>query len=330
MDINKDKTFLIVGWGSIGKRHYMNLTSLYPNSKFVVLRSQTKTERILGCAVVTDIDEALRYNLDVAFVCGPSIFHVEVAEKIISAGIHVFIEKPLSNTYEGLNDFQELSLKSNIKIMVGYNLRFLPSLLSFRELITTQYFGKPLFVSAEVGQYLPDWRKGVDYRTTVSARESLGGGALLELSHELDYLSWIFGEPVSASGQVQKISNLEIDVEDLVIANISFTNNVMCSLTLDFLQRRPSRYCKVVCEKGTIVWDAIEDRVTVIDTEQTSTYFQGDKQVYQTYIDEIIHFLDCIENDGDVAVSAEDGIKTIRLISKLQMSSNKNGVIVKI
>ena len=78
--------------------------------------------------------------------------------------------------------------------MTAYNLRFLPSLQAYRERIQFGVIGKVLSVRCEIGQYLPSWRPGSDYRQAVSASRALGGGALLELSHEIDYLRWIFGE----------------------------------------------------------------------------------------------------------------------------------------
>src|SRR5690606_29956228 len=103
-------------------------------------------------------------------------------------------EKPLSDSLESFARAGEVLLENSAKIEVAYNLRFMPSAIRLKELLTEQIVGRIHSVSIEVGQYLPDWRPATDYRKNVSACKKLGGGVLLELSHELDYLTWLFGE----------------------------------------------------------------------------------------------------------------------------------------
>ena len=98
--------------------------------------------------------------------------------------------------------------------MVGYVLRFLPALHAIRQHLTDGLLGQVHTARVEVGQYLPDWRPGSDYRQGVSGQDKLGGGALLELSHEIDYATWLFGWPQSLQCSRARLSPLEIDVED--------------------------------------------------------------------------------------------------------------------
>ena len=109
-----------------------------------------------------------------------------------------------------------------IALMTAYNLRFQPSLQEFRKQIKQQRIGKILSVRVEVGQYLPNWRPESDYRKGVSAQKKLGGGVLLELSHEIDYISWIFGDYKWVKAHISKQSNLEIDVEDTAYLLLGF------------------------------------------------------------------------------------------------------------
>jgi len=277
---------LLVGLGSIGNRHLNNIKRLIPDVDLAILRSRKGSGAVDGCTVVSSIEDALQFNPRAAVICSPSSFHLETAIRLAEAGVHLFIEKPLSNKVDGVEELAEIVFRKNIKVMVGYNLRFAPSLRRLKELLLRGDYGRAQCVSAEVGQYLPDWRPDTDYRDAVSAREDFGGGALLELSHELDYLSWLFGDAVYVSGQVCKVSDLEIDVEDLVLAHIGFEINgrrLPCSVQMDFLQRRPYRSCKIVCEHATLQWHAIEDRVTVATKDEIKVEFQGDKNRNYTY-----------------------------------------------
>jgi len=326
----KIERVLLVGLGSIGKRHLSNLKKLIPGVKLAVLRSREGAEPIEGFEVLSSQEAALDFQPQAAFICNPSSFHLGIATELARAGIPLFIEKPLSNKLDGLEEFVEVARTASINVMVGYNLRFSPSLCALRELIEHAKYGRALYVAAEVGQYLPDWRPDADYRTTVSARAGLGGGALLELSHELDYLSWLFGEPVNASGQLLKVSDLEIDVEDLVLAHVCFDNGARqlnSSIHLDFLQRKPYRSCKVVCEKATLVWNAVEDRVEVYQKDKTTIAFQGDKDRNYTYEQEVLQFIDCVMAKTPVPIPLEDGVRVIKLVEALRESSETGKLV---
>lgn len=321
---------LLVGFGSIGKRHLSNIKKLQPQLKLAVLRSRCGEEPIVGCDVVSGLEAALAFQPKAAFICNPSSFHLSIATELAKVGVHLFIEKPLTNNSEGLEEFIRVVHSAKIRAMVGYNLRFSQSLCALKGLVQCREYGRALHVIAEVGQYLPDWRPENDYRTTVSARSKMGGGALLELSHELDYLSWIFGEPVKVSGQLLKVSDLEIDVEDLVLANICFEKahqKINSSIHLDLLQRKPYRSCKVICEKATLVWDAIEDCVKVHQKEGVTTVFQGDKERNHTYEQELLQFMSCIETGSASPISVEEGQRVIRLVEALRVSSETDSVV---
>lgn len=326
----KIEKVLLVGLGSIGKRHLGNLKKLIPGVTLAVLRSREGAESIEGCVVISSLKDALDFQPQAAFICNPSSFHIDIATALAEAGVHLFIEKPLSNKLEGLASFINVINKANIKAMVGYNLRFSRSLCAFRELIQTEKFGRTLCAVAEVGQYLPDWRPDADYRSTVSAQASLGGGVLLELSHELDYLSWLFGDSVRVSGQLLKVSDLEIDVEDLVLAQVCFEKEgvqVNSSIHLDLLQRKPYRSCKVICEKASLIWNAINDSVEIHQGNEVSVVFQGDKERNYTYEQELLAFISSIENDTPVPISVEEGFRVIKLVDALRTSSETGAAV---
>ncbi len=321
---------LLVGLGSIGKRHLKNLQKLLPCATIGVLRSHQDASFVADYEIIASFETAIDFQPDMAVICTPSTFHMAAAKSLASQGVHLFIEKPLSNQVQGVDDFIEIIDHSKAKVMVGYNLRFSRSLREFKSLLDAQDYGRTLVVSAEVGQYLPTWRPDIDYRSTVSARSDLGGGALLELSHELDYLIWLFGKPVTVSAKMATVSDLEVDVEDLVLAYIDFDKsgcNLPVSVQLDFLQRQPYRRCKAVCEDGTLVWNAIAGRVDAHQQGGSSTVFQEKNNRNYTYKQEMQTFIDCIESGASVPIDAKDGFRVLELVEAIRQSSKSGNVV---
>jgi predicted dehydrogenase len=309
---------LIIGTGSIGARHLKNIKMLLPECELKVLGNRQLVE------LAPNFQELIDFHPDMAIICNPASFHISVAQILAGQGVHLFIEKPLSNTTDGIEELMSIVDKNQVKIMVGYNLRFSDSLLKFKSLLQSQHLGRALMASAEVGQYLPSWRPEVDYRNTVSAQAVLGGGALLELSHELDYLLWLFGKSTSVSAKLFQVSNLDIDVEDLVLARIDFEQEgktLPVTMQLDFLQRKPCRVCKVICEKGEIIWDAIEDIVSINDENGSDIIFHGGNDRALMYIEEIKQFVACIEHDEKPPLDIKDAYKVLKLIEAINESS---------
>ena len=171
--------------------------------------------------------------------------------------------------------------------MTGYNFRFLPSLIEFRKQLQAKKIGDIYLVRSEVGQYLPSWRPESDYKNGVSANKSLGGGVLLELSHEIDYLRWIFGPVNWVFSHISKKSDLDIDVEDSVDVIMGFKGfdlsegEATVSLTMDFLRHDISRKCMVIGEKGTLLWDGVLGKVDYFaqDGTEWDTIFSSNTDI---------------------------------------------------
>ena len=257
--------FVVTSLGSIGQRHVRNLRLLYPDAHIGVLRTKTAADgtRALHPGVdqeMHSLQEVLDFRPQAAIVASPASTHLALARPLVEAGIPVLIEKPLAMSQEGVAEFAALSAACGVRVAVGYNLRFLPALAQARQLLLEGAIGEVLSVRAEVGQYLPDWRPASDYREGVSARAELGGGALLELSHEIDYLLWIFGAPATVAAQGGTFGTLGIEVEDLVELCMQYEQpRRLISVHLDFLQRAPYRGCRFIGSEGTLVWNGGAD-----------------------------------------------------------------------
>ena len=176
--------FLICGLGSIGQRHLRNLRAL-GQQDIVLWRTGLGTlpaDDLEGIPVEPDLMTALeRWQPDAAVVANPSALHVEAAVPAARAGCHIFIEKPVSDRLEGLEDLRAALAVGGGEVLVGFQYRFDPGLIRARELLHGGTIGRPLSARAHWGEYLPDWHPWEDYRRSYAARADLGGGAALTL-----------------------------------------------------------------------------------------------------------------------------------------------------
>ncbi len=317
--------FLIIGCGSIGKRHLGNLINMGYQDVCVFDPQLKVLDQIVsefGVTIFSDFDEALRSAPDAVILSNPTAFHIPMAIKTAKYGAHLFIEKPLSHSMEGVSELLAIVQEKKLVAMVAYSLRFYRGILLIRELLERGEIGNPFFAHAEAGQYLPDWRPSTDYRNQYSARSDQGGGVILDLSHEIDYLLWLFGPAQNVSAVKAKLSSLEIDVEDTADILIEHSSGVISSVHLDYLQRIPVRNCKIVGSEGTLKWDYFNDSVEVF-TSQSDEWqeynYATDRN--EMYTNELRHFIDCVQQKTPPKISLEDGIKVLQVaLSAIQAS----------
>ena len=319
---------LVVGCGSIGRRHARNLKSLGVRQLGFC---DTSPEALKQCCeelhgeVFRDYGEALeKFAPDVVLICTPPVYHVEEALAALQAQAHVFIEKPLSHESSGIQALITEARRRDRNVQIGYNMRFHPGLQIVKELIDSGKIGRVLWLSAEAGQYLPDWRPWQHYRESYSARRELGGGIILDGSHELDYICWLLGRPTEVTCRAEHLSSLDVDVEDSAWIYLSFPERRRAELHLDFVQRTYTRTCKVVGETGTVVWDFGAQEVRWFLAEQPG--WKGIPYVFEAndmYVAEIAHFLESLGNKTGPMVDLEQGRDVIRVVEAAKKSSEE-------
>jgi predicted dehydrogenase len=320
---------LIVGLGSIGLRHLQLARQFFPEAEIKVLRhQQTDSVPEFADGYVSTISEALKFLPQVAVIANPATFHLQTAQALAETGVHLLIEKPLSHSIDKVEDLIKVSTTKKIVIQVGYNLRFYQSLKVFRKFILDGIVGEILFVNCEVGQYLPSWRPNSDYRIGVSAQKKLGGGVLLELSHEIDYINWIFGNVETVSSMFGKQSSLEIDVEDvgfltLICASERFRKKILVNLSMDFIRQDPIRICTAVGENGTICWNGITGVVTLFKKGSSSweTIFEIKSDRNESYIAEWKNFLNAIKGVEKSEVTIIDAYNVLEIVTAARESN---------
>jgi predicted dehydrogenase len=325
---------LIAGLGSIGKRHLRLAREILPKADIRVLRHQAVSEvseYSNGCFF--NINEAIAFAPQIAVIASPAPFHIATAQALAEVGVHLLIEKPLSASLDGVTQLLETCRKQSTVLLTGYNLRFLPSLQRFRGLLGEQIIGKVLSVRCEIGQYLPSWRPDSDYRQGVSARRELGGGALLELSHELDYLRWIFGEVDWVKATLSRQSSLEIDVEDTAHLILGFVQAVdgqqlIGSVNLDFIRHDTTRLCTAIGEKGSLRWNGLTGEVALYEAASAKEWLEIFRHPHQrddSYQAEWQNLIVCITEHKTPLITGEDGLKVLQIIEAARISAESGG-----
>ena len=320
------KRALVIGSGSIAKRHIRNLRCLYPSAEVVCVSAsgrQLKVSDVGATSIANSVQEAILDKPDAAIVASPANFHLLHAAPLIAAEIPVLIEKPICVELVELSKFSFDETKN--KVAVGYNLRFMPAAKVVKQIIDSKKLGRISTVFAEVGQYLPDWRPEGDYRIGVSAQKKLGGGALLELSHELDYLNWLFGSFDEVSAKIGCSNLLEIDVEDTVDALITHQDGITFHVHLDFLQRSPSRSLKVISENGTLFWNLLTNEVVLYGPDAVSEmiYSDSDYNRNDMYIEQLRAFLAFASGDGEFDSTISTSIEVMWLVEAVRLSNQQ-------
>jgi predicted dehydrogenase len=313
---------LIVGLGSIGKRHLRICRELLPAAEIQVLRHQECAfipEFSNGC--FTTLAEAIAFAPQLAVIASPATFHLATAESLVATGAHILVEKPIAASTDGVGELLEAARQHGAILMTGYNLRFLPSLQKFRDLLVNEAIGRVISVRCEIGQYLPSWRPDSDYRQGVSARRELGGGALLELSHEIDYLRWIFGEVDRVSAWTGYQSSLDIDVEDTAHLTLFFLpkddgRQLVGTLNMDLVRHDTTRLCTAIGERGSLRWNGLTGVVEKFDVGAIAwiEMFKHQPHRDDSYLAEWQYLLACIQNGSEPLITGEDGLKVLRIV----------------
>lgn len=322
---NYEKKILIIGLGSIGERHVRNLLSLNYNN-IACLRREISTARTFDISNITQFDsreEAVEWSPEYVIICSPSKNH---NSDLIFWSEHCknfLVEVPLHSSAEEIENSKDLLKKRGAKILLGHNIRFHPALKKMKEIIKSKIYGKLLFIKSEFGEYLPDCHPWEDYRTRYEARSDLGGGVLLTSLHELDHSMFLAGKYIDASGLTDTLG-LDIDCEDFATIIAKHKSGVVSQISLDFIQRDYQRSTKLCFENGIVYWELKKKSLYAFDSNDKKIGWKNilnleNYDFNQTYIDQIVYFLD---EDFCNFNSLEDGLHILKLIKKIKDQNN--------
>lgn len=324
-------TILIIGFGSIGKRHLQNISSNFNTQLIVYTKRKDLGNLEKKKIIITDsLKHALSYKPDIAFVTNETSLHIETATKLAKHGLHLFLEKPLSNSMIGIKKLNSLISSKKLITQIGCNFRFHPCLIKIKKLLDKNELGKIISVQVESSSYLPDWHPYEDYRFSYAARDDLGGGIALTCIHEMDFLYWFFGDIKKIFSITGKFSNLEVTTDDLSAMIMIFENNIVGELHLDYFQRPDFKSCKIKGTKSTLYWNSTTNDVKLFSQKKKSwksIYKLKNFDKNQMYVDELKHFFKCIKNNKKTINDIDDGIKTLKVVLSAKKSSESGNLI---
>lgn len=308
----------LLGCGSIGTRHLRNLRALGQSDllAFDIARAAREAASVAtGAVCCATLDDLWAREPEVVVIAAPSNRHVELALAAARRGCHLFIEKPLSHSLEGVDELCREAERHRLIGMVGCNMRFHPGPATVRKLILDGRIGKLIAARLQSGSYLPRWRPHQDYRESYSA-SPIWGGALLDCIHEIDLVLWYFG-PAEVTGAAHlSASSIGLETDGLAEILLRHEGGVMTNVHLNFVQRDYRRNCQIIGTEGTVYWDFREQRVNVYgeDGELAETLPEPEGwQFNQMYLDEMSHFLRAVEGAGQTVNPLSGGIDALKI-----------------
>ncbi|NVK42155.1 MAG: Gfo/Idh/MocA family oxidoreductase [Oceanospirillaceae bacterium] len=319
----------VIGLGSIAQRHRENLRHRFPKAKIYACSSSGRNvnEKINFCDnLVGSLDKLLNISLDLVIVASPASHHASHALPFIKKGIPTLIEKPLTLSANDAELLIKERDKSGCKVGVGYCLRFMSTMKKLKTIIEGNEFGKILHIECQVGQDLKDWRSNMPVSNTVSTNSMLGGGVVNELSHELDYLLWLFDEIKFKSGMLSFTGRYSKSVEDMADIFLVSKNSVPIFIHLDYLQQYPRRFMNILTESGRIKIDIINKSIDFYSKDNNLTIFNDSNETSnEKYLNMLEEFSQKINGQENEIVSLEEGKEVVRLIEKIKHSSDRIG-----
>ena len=305
-----NKTILIVGFGSIGRRHTNNILKI-TNSKIIILSQRTNIsttefynynsnkKRIL---INSDFNSCIKESPSVAFITNETSFHIKYAIKLAQMKIDLFIEKPLSNSMKKIPYLKSIIKKYDLQVMIGCNFRFYPPIQKIKHLVGKNILGKIISVQSENSSYLPDWHPDEDYSKGYAARKDLGGGVTLTQIHELDYLISLFGKISNSKSFVGKFSDLNVTSDDQCSSILKLKNGIIVELHLDYFSKPYYKRLKIRGTKGTLYWNSDENKIKFFNLKNNEwklisirdNYSLMSKNVNQMYVEQLRYFLKCV------------------------------------
>jgi predicted dehydrogenase len=321
------KRIAIVGYGSIGKKHCAYINRLRPDIEILLVhskRSQEINKSVLSSYIsICTIEEAISIGVDGAIIASPASFHIEQASIFRYASIPLLIEKPISDQVAKAISFLNSLTTNDSPILVGYVLRYEASLRKFIKVLNSKIIGNLNEVTIECKSYLPTWRPNFDYRSSVSAKRVLGGGVLLELSHEIDYANWVFGPLRLLSSMLENSGKLQIDVEDKAQLNFISTKGVPISMNLDFSSETQSRVCNVTTSEGQLSWNGLENLVVWAPHNGNEVRWNFSPNKDGKYLAQLEHFFQCIEMGVEPLIHPSDALNTLKIIELARLISSE-------
>ncbi len=322
---------LIVGLGSMGKRRIRNLQKLGYNHLFGFdLRDdrilETKKKYKIKC--FNNFKNALNEKPDIMIISTPPHLHKEYAKKAIQQNIHVFLEVNL--LYDHVESILKLSKKSSSIICSSNTMQFHPIVKKLKILVEQKKIGKIYTVHHHVGHFLPNWHPWESYKDFFVSRKETGGAKEL-VPVDLNWLTYIFSDIRTVFANVNKISKLDVKIDDNYQAILEFKNKIFCTLNIDVFSIPSVKETKIIGEKGTIVCDFDKSQIKInigkgwklisLSKDKVASGYKGITPPESLYEEEILNFLNAIQKSKSCSFSLKNELKILKILDTIEKSS---------
>lgn len=256
--------FLVIGLGSMGKRRVRNLKAMgYSDISGMDIRIDRRAEASsrYKIKVYDSFEVALNdFKPDVAIISTSPNCHLDYAWALVKYGIPVFIEASVTES-KGIQKLALEARRVNVIVAPSCTMKFFPGPLIVKRTLNEGRIGRVHGFNYQTGQYLPDWHPWEDIADYYVSNKETGGCREL-VPFELTWLNDIFGEPVPVSCVKRKLSNMNIDIDDIYYIIVSYPQAVFGNITIEVLSRpTPTRELRVIGSEGLLVYSADENCV---------------------------------------------------------------------
>ena len=319
-EMNFSGKILVCGYGSIGKRHARLLNQMFPRAQVALLRSNLSPKQTPDTFVSDEFfakQDALDWSPDGVIIASPAPYHVKQALYFASHKIPLLIEKPLGTGLEPPHEVDQLrDFSQKLPILLGYVLRHEHSIDFIKKNFLSFGLGQLIEADFHCASWLPSWRMSSDYRQDVSARRNMGGGVLLELSHEIDLAGWLLGPLTLHNSQLICSGLLDIDVEDQAILVASSKNCLSVTIRLNFCTNPSRRTFTLRGDNGELHCNLLNSTYSVSCLRSASEQFSFSSGIDCKYESQLKHFINCISGLESPICSVDDGIRVVDFVNQ--------------
>ena len=316
------KKLLICSIGSIGRKYIRTITEFYKDIEIGVYRTGlglNYKELSLAKKIFSNIQESIKWLPDYAIICSPANLHLSQAIILAEQNIPLLIEKPLCTSSFCEKEIKELKyLAQKNTILIGYVLRHEKGFSFIKELLRKKEIGNLVRAYSEYGSWLPDWRSVSNYKESVSSNNKLGGGVLMELSHEIDLMNGFFGPSKLIGSSFSSSNTFNIDVEDNASILLKTKDNLNLVIQIDFCTKPPTRNLIIKGTEGLIKWDLIKKEINLSTIKNSKVEINKFNVETNSFKNQLDHFFKCSKDKSNPLVTFEDGFRVIELIKEIK------------
>ena len=334
------KNILIIGLGSIGQRHYRNLKNINNKFKFYAIVTKNNSPELNKRNIVvnktinfnklniikTSFNNLMNLKIDLAIISNPTSKHIDAAIKIAKLKIPLYIEKPISSNLKNVDKLRKLLIKNKVLCFSGYQQRENPSIQYIKNLINSGKYGKIIKVIIKNQEFLPFQHKYENYKNGYAARQDLGGGVTLCLSHEVDYANLLFGKQINLLSIGGKRSNLKINVDDTSDFIINYELNKKrfpVYFFLDFIKKKTEQSCEILFEKADLKLN-LRKNLIKINTKKNEKIIKFTKDRDYLFMKRLKRFISLIKKKRFFILNFDSAIKVLKICLKIKQRFYKN------